>query len=257
MLPMQADPIFEWQRLTGHYREIGDDELRELAADFADLTETAQQALRSEMRSRGLGDPEDVSARPELPRTVIAVGEAPQPENYAPEASDSVIERAALAFGAHPPELAPDSPNTGDQDDSPHEYTWKTVLCDCGSPEEAWQLSEALKQVGIQSWIDGPRPRSGYTSFDLPNPRVLVAADQLDQARAVAARSIPPEIVEESETKVPDFMPPPCPKCGAGDPVLEGIDPVNSWRCEQCGEQWSESLPTGDEQAPKAGKSPF
>ena len=35
---------------------MNDDELHQLAADFADLTDTAQQALRSEMRSRGLGD---------------------------------------------------------------------------------------------------------------------------------------------------------------------------------------------------------
>ena len=53
---MQADPIAEWQRLTEHYREMSDEELGELACDFDDLTETAQQVLRSEMRSRGLGD---------------------------------------------------------------------------------------------------------------------------------------------------------------------------------------------------------
>ena len=50
MLPMQADPILEWQRLSEHYRAMNDDELRQLAADFADLTDTAQQALRSEMQ---------------------------------------------------------------------------------------------------------------------------------------------------------------------------------------------------------------
>ena len=54
ILPMQADPIAELRRLTEHYRELSDDELRNLAADFADLTETAQQALRTEMQSRGL-----------------------------------------------------------------------------------------------------------------------------------------------------------------------------------------------------------
>ncbi len=195
------------------------------------------------MRSRGLGDPEAVSAAPESPRTLTETPEAPPPENLAPEASDSIFERAADAFGARPPELVPDTPNAGGEVDGPVDYTWKTVLCDCDTSEEAWQLSEALKLVGIQSWIDGPRPRSGYTSFDLPNPRVLVAADQLDRARAIAARPIPPEIVEESETKVPDFEPPACPKCGAPDPVLEAVDPANSWRCEQCGQQWTESAP--------------
>jgi hypothetical protein len=254
MLPMQADPIFEWHRLTEHYRQMSEGELLALADDFADLTQTAQQALRSEMRSRGLGDPETVNAGPELPRTTPDV---PPPENYAPEASDSIAERAGLAFGARPPELVPDTPNPDGEDDGPHDYTWKTVLCDCDTPEEAWQLSEALKQVGIQSWIDGPRPRSGYTSFDLPNPRVLVAADQLDQARAIAARPIAPEIVAESETKVPEFTPPSCPKCGAEDPVLEGVDPANTWRCEQCDEQWTESSGRGSEEAPEPGQIPL
>ena len=73
--------------------------------------------------------------------------------------------------------------------------------------------------------------------------RVLVAADQLDQARAIAARPIPPEIVSESAPKLPDYQPPKCPGCGAPDPVLEGVDPANSWKCEQCGRQWTESVP--------------
>ena len=257
MLPMQADPISEWQRLTAHYREISDEELRELAADFADLTPTAQQALRSEMQSRGLGDPEAVSSRPGLPQTVPELPETPPPENYTPQASDSIVERAADAFGSGPPELAPDTPNPDDEDSGPHEYTWKTVLCNCDTSEEAWQLSEALKQVGIQSWIDGPRPRSGYMSFDLPNPRVLVAADQLEQARAIAARPIPQEIVAESETKVPEFTPPSCPKCGAEDPALEGVDPANTWRCEQCGEQWTEATGAGGKGTPEAGQTPL
>jgi hypothetical protein len=51
-------------------------------------------------------------------------------------------------------------------------------------------------------------------------PLVLVAADQLDQARAIAALPIPPEIIEKSETEKPDFEPPICPKHGAGDSVL-------------------------------------
>src|SRR5580693_2293672 len=53
---MQADPILEMQRLAAHYRELSDDELRDLSADFANLTENAQQALRTEMQSRRLSD---------------------------------------------------------------------------------------------------------------------------------------------------------------------------------------------------------
>jgi len=71
---------------------------------------------------------------------------------------------------------------------------------------------------------------------------VLVAADQLDEARAVAARPIPPDIVEQSKIAPPEFEPPFCPKCGAADPVLENADPVNEWKCEVCGAEWSDPV---------------
>lgn len=44
----------QYQELAARYREYGDIELQELAADAADLTEIAQQALAAEMKSRNL-----------------------------------------------------------------------------------------------------------------------------------------------------------------------------------------------------------
>ncbi|MGA9061473.1 MAG: hypothetical protein WB341_07385 [Terracidiphilus sp.] len=251
---MQADPIFEWQRLTEHYRRMSDDELRELAADFADLTETAQQVLRSEMRSRGLGDPQAASQAP------LTVSNAPQPASTArraatPEPSLNLPDTEPGVFG-RALELVPDTP-AGNEDDGPHEYTWKTVLCICETQEEARQLSEALKQAGIDSWIEGTRKYSPYADFVQASPRVLVAADQLDQARAIAARPIPPEMVAESAMKEPEFTPPACPKCGAADPVLESVNPENTWRCEQCGEQWTESPTDAEEEAQETGQNPL
>ncbi len=55
---MHFDAAGESLRLAEEYRAKSDDELRELAADFSDLTEPAQQALRQEMQSRKLGDPQ-------------------------------------------------------------------------------------------------------------------------------------------------------------------------------------------------------
>ena len=54
LLPMQNDPLVEWQKLTETYSKMYDDELLDLAADSDDLTELAQQVLRDEMRKRGL-----------------------------------------------------------------------------------------------------------------------------------------------------------------------------------------------------------
>jgi hypothetical protein len=54
LLAMQSDAGAEWERLTRIYAEKSDEELRELAEDFGNLTDVAQQVLRDEMKKRGL-----------------------------------------------------------------------------------------------------------------------------------------------------------------------------------------------------------
>jgi len=209
----------EWQRLTQLYREMGDGELEELDAGKADLTEVAQQVLRDELKKRGLDGPS------------------------AANTEASVSERfAAPTWNSHG-----DWPEDGDatgEGDLPEEYTWKTLLCECDDRDEAWQIREVLRQTGIESWIEGPGYRVGY---GLNNPRIVVAADQLEQAREVIAKPIPQEIVELSKMQVPEYEPPVCPSCGAEEPILEGADPVNSWRCETCGKQWTDTVEDAQE----------
>ncbi len=211
---MQIDPVIEWRRLSEHYRALSEEQLRELAHDYADLTETAQQALRAEMSSRGLGAP--------------MWSDAPQ-ARVQPAGSSAVLNEDGVA----------DGPLV--------DYTWKTLLCECDTDEQAWQISEMLRQAGIESWIDGPSRYSPHPELDITSPRVLVAADELDQARLVAARPVPQEIVEESQMKGPEFEMPKCPRCGVSDPTFESAEPVNCWKCESCGAEWSDPEPTDDE----------
>ena len=247
---MQIDPVQEWQRLTAEYRQKFDNELLELARDYADLTPAAQQALSAEMLSRGMGDPEN-------PKSVTAFrsaqGEPTQPpialKNAPPYPEDDIA--FGNAFGAHAPEPVPDTPDTGDEDEGPHEYTWKTFLCDCETNQEAQQLAGLLRQAGIDSWIQQAR------EFGRLNARVQVAADQLDQARAIASQTNPQQIVEDEKEEAPEFVEPKCPKCGSDDVVLEGVDPENTWRCEQCDEQWTETPPQPQGEAPEAAKKTF
>lgn len=215
---MHIDPVTEWRRLTEHYRQMSDVQLEELARDFADLTEAAQQILRDELRHRGLSD-RGVPAppNPTLTRTQIAVA---SPRNGAD---------------------VPANPEESDEDDSePVEYTWKTLLCECEEWDQVWQLQEMLRRAGIDSWFDGPR---SIGDSSLLYPRILVAADQLDEARAVIAQPIPQDVVDDSRTMAPDYEMPRCPACRTKDPVLEATDPVNTWRCEACGRQWSDPAP--------------
>ncbi len=229
---MQNDPLVEWQRLTETYSKMYDDELLELAADSADLTEAARQVLGDEMRKRGLEDPRTASQA----RKEAGLPWAPQQD---PGVNTSDID--LLGSGA-----------AVQDGDVPHEYTWKTVLCECEDREEAWQICEVLRRAGIESWIEGPGGSySPYSQLDQRSPRILVAADRFDEAREIAARPIPKEIVELSKMQSPEFETPVCPNCGAGDPVLESVDPFNSWKCEACGNEWTESadLKEGPESA--------
>jgi hypothetical protein len=209
---MQIDQAAEWQRLTPLYREMCDEELLALAAEINDLTEMAQQVLRDEMRRRGLSD---------------------GPPRQAADRSDRL--RTSQSESAQDFSTDEDS---NDEGDPPHEFTWKTLLCECDTPEQAWQIQEMLRRARIESWMEGSN--SKY-SMDLKSARVMVAADELDQAREIAARPVPQDIIDESRMKVPDFESPRCPRCGTEDPILESVEPSNHWSCESCGHEWSEA----------------
>jgi hypothetical protein len=228
---MQSDPILEMQRLAAHYRELSDNELRDLAVEFADLTETAQQALRTEMQSRGLRGLE-------APKTGAPPANEIQQSQSIPRKNFDLLAGPLANSYVVPSDPSEQNKEDSEEDNSRIDYTWKTLLCECNEVTDARQLSEALKRAGIQNWIEA---LPGY-SIGIGSPRVLVAADQLDQARAVAAQPIPRQIVEDAQTEIPDYQPPTCPKCGAPDPILEGVDPTNSWQCEQCGQHWVDPI---------------
>ncbi len=95
---MFDENIADWQSLTKLYGEMYDDELLELNDGIGDLTEVAQQVLRDEIKKRGL-DKTD--------HQILPIADSPAAEG---------------------------EPNQGDQS---HEFTWKTLLCECNNREEA------------------------------------------------------------------------------------------------------------------------
>ena len=160
---MFDDNIADWQSLTKLYGEMYDDELLELNDGIGDLTAVAQQVLRDEIKKRGLS-----KTAPQI----TPIADLPAAEG---------------------------EPSQSDQT---HEFTWKTLLCECNSREEATPIRLALGQAGIGSWIEGPNSRY---AMDFSNPRILVAADQLDQAREILSRPISPDLVEQSKEEIPEF----------------------------------------------------
>ncbi|KAA6460214.1 DUF2007 domain-containing protein [Acidobacteria bacterium AB60] len=203
----EESPDQEWRRLTKLYGAMYDGQLLELAASLGDLTEMAQTVLRDELRKRGLGDP-------------LAAGWS---------ARERLDEHEAAEHGVEAPH--------GDATKRPVEYTWKVELCRCEDSTESWQVGEALRRAGIQCWLNPTQFPS-----DLRGPIVMVAADQLEEARAVIAQPIPQDIVDQSKEEVPEYEAPVCPSCGAADPVLISAEPSNAWECESCGREWTDAV---------------
>jgi hypothetical protein len=220
------DSAREWRRLTEQYRAMSDDELLHLAADFSDLTEAAKQVLRDEMRNRHLSDPEAGADR-SIPGSQNALRSEPIRANECDDTS--VLAQQAAS------RLVPGSSDSDQGDQASADFTWKTVLCECETTEQAQQLAQSLYTAGLDSWVQEAR------EYGLRYTRVLVAADQLDQARQIAARPIPQEIIDDSMTEPSEFDLPHCPQCGSDEVVLEGVDPANQWRCERCERVWSDA----------------
>ena len=214
---MQEDPVRYYQDLSENYRQMSDGELLQLAEKPEELTEVAQQVLRDEVRKRRLDEKpaENPSLNPptmRLDRTATVNWE-PARARYLPRAED-------------------------EEADLPHEYTWKTFLCECNTRDQALDLALVLKTAGIDSWISTPGLKWG-----LSGPSIQVAADQLDQAQAILAHYTPPEPVTQEE-EPEEFVLPVCPKCGSKeDAVLQSTEPVNAWLCEACGAEWSDPEP--------------
>ena len=218
---MQTDPVEEWRRLTALYSEMSDLEIRELADQISDLTETAQQVLRDEMKKRGMTDEQ-------------------------PTRSDSISEgNKGFVHWSHEEDTAGD-PDLNIPDGESFDYTWKKALWRCDSMDEAAARCEMLRRAGIDSWIQ--RPGSKYVvpwlEYGVGDIQINVGADQLGQAQAIVGQPIPQDILDEFKeiNAAPDYEIPTCPRCRAADPTLESVEPSNNWLCESCGYTWSDPV---------------
>lgn len=94
-----------------------------------------------------------------------------------------------------------------------------------------------LGQGGVAGSVAIPERR-----LDLRLPQVKVAPDDEALARGILAEPITAEkrAQYDAQQDGEPFVTPNCPVCAASDVVLESVANGNSWRCESCGESWSE-----------------
>jgi hypothetical protein len=129
---MEINPAEDWHSLRENYAAMLDGELELLADNLDDLTETAKEVLRSEMRNRGLGDPRAARQSRQRPHAANA-------DRWASTVDPDAGVGRAREF------------DQNEESDGPKEFTWKTLLCECESEQQALQLRETLKRAGIDS----------------------------------------------------------------------------------------------------------
>lgn len=221
---MQQDPLEEWRRLTTLYSEMGDIEIHDLIDQINDLTPTAQQVLRDELKKRGI-----------------------LPHENAPRVPAHLQDNGATVHWQKEQDTAADLDINSSEEDGSFDYTWKVALCRCESLDEAAARSEMLRRAGIDSWIQRPGARFvvPWLELGVGDIQINVGADQLDQAHAVIEHPIPQDIIDQmkEEDSAPAYEIPVCPKCKAEDPTLESVEPTNNWLCESCGYTWSDPIP--------------
>jgi hypothetical protein len=195
------DQATEYLQLSKRYSAMYDEELLQLAGEFNDLTDVAQQALRDELRLRKLDIPQP----------------GPSPENER-DAADDAIKYAAVV--GRDMDIAPN----GD-----------ALLKGFSSSEEAAIFYWALEIAGIRSRLITTEMLTVGPQLQVAAQDVARAQQVL--AQPISAEVMEQY---ESAKETGDFQSPDCPRCGTPDPLLESADPVNEWFCESCGHQWKD-----------------
>jgi hypothetical protein len=94
-----------------------------------------------------------------------------------------------------------------------------------------------LAEKGVKSAVLLPDRR-----LDLRLPQVKVSPDDEGIAKYILAQPVTAAKRAEydAEPECEPFLTPSCPTCASSEVVLESVANGNSWRCDGCGERWTE-----------------
>ena len=186
----------QYQELVTLYGSYGDDELIGLGRGMTDLTEMAQEVLKSELARRGL----KLASATELGKSRVLTDEDLEDmRTYAEQAPAECI-------------------------------------FDFENDRAASAAYYALTGEGIEAIVVSP---SGAKS-DNHGPRVVVTPKDAERAAAILSQPSADELKAETEETPEEFALPRCPACRGEETLLESVDPVNQWRCDDCGHTWLE-----------------
>ena len=186
----------QYNELVTLYGDYSDDELVELRGGIADLTEVAQEVLKSELARRGL-----------------KIAPAGEPVEARVLTEEDLQDMRAYA------EVAP-----------------AECIFDFEDERSAAAAYYALAAQRIDAIVVSP----GGTKADYHGPRVVVTPKDAERAMAILSEPSTDKLKAEKEDVPEEFALPHCPSCGGVETLLESVDPLNQWRCDDCGHTWLE-----------------
>ncbi len=224
------DPAGEFLRITERYRQMSDSELLVLLPQSSELTPLAQQALASEVRTRGL--------------KLEVEEEAPS---------------APARFKAPPAFFEQEPPENGEADDSdpdPDLYDEDrrlVELCTVWSARDAVKVQGILDAAGIPFFMGREKATSvdGVTSNYANGVSVQIMKIGMQWAAPGMSHYEPEDDPTPKEVEEPEELVVRCPQCRSTEVVFEGgtsslvvaaDDPSQKyrWSCEACGNEWED-----------------
>jgi len=110
-------------------------------------------------------------------------------------------------------------------------------IFDFPTEEAASAAYYALTREGVNAIVVSPKYAK---KFDNRGPRVVVTPKDAERAASIFSQLSTGKLTEETLEAADEFEVPRCPACGSEETVLESVDPVNQWQCEDCGHTWLE-----------------
>ncbi len=229
----------EFLRLVERYRQMSDNELLLLVPQSADLTPFAQQALASEVRSRGLKAEVEIadekpSARPQF-----------NSPTFFGQESKELRDSAGIDFPA---------PDSSDSDEDPYDEDRKLVeLCTVWSLRDALQVQTILDTAGIPFFM-GKEKATGVdevTSNFLSGVGVQIMRIGMPWAQQAMQYYEPEDDRTPKENAQVGELMVRCPQCHSAEVVFEGgtstlvvatddSSQKYQWSCDSCGYEWED-----------------
>lgn len=231
------DPAGDFLRITERYRQMSDGELLVLMPQSSELTPIAQQALASEVRSRGLKA--EVSEEEPSAASPFKASPFKPPPAFFEHESPKLRESASYDF--------PDA-------DSPYDEDRKLVdLCTVWSVRDALKVQTILDGLGIPFFM-GSEKATGVdevTSDFAKGVGVQIMQIGLPWAGPAMRHYEPEDDPTAEQTEELDELPVRCPRCDSTEVVFEGLtsEPGSAsdassqkykWTCDACGHRWED-----------------